>query len=152
MSEIALTLLRLGFLALLWFAVAAVLLLQRRDLKSVRTTGSRREVVKASATETKPIRTKLKHVRVVDTDGDAHLYPLVNGMTFGRGPNNSIVLQDDFASTTHSSVSLVEKNWTYTDLGSTNGSWIGRRRITEPVRLRPGSEIRIGSSVLRFDK
>jgi pSer/pThr/pTyr-binding forkhead associated (FHA) protein len=37
------------------------------------------------------------------------------------------------------------------DLGSTNGSSLNGRRIAGPEVLKPGDEIEIGTSALRFE-
>jgi pSer/pThr/pTyr-binding forkhead associated (FHA) protein len=38
-----------------------------------------------------------------------------------------------------------------TDLGSTNGSRINGRNVEGPEVIRPGDEIELGSTVLRFE-
>jgi pSer/pThr/pTyr-binding forkhead associated (FHA) protein len=38
-----------------------------------------------------------------------------------------------------------------TDLGSTNGSSINGRRINGPEVVKPGDEIEIGTSLMRFE-
>ena len=73
-------------------------------------------------------------------------------MTIGRGGASSVIITDDYASTQHAQLNLTDKGWQYTDLGSTNGSWIDRKRITDPVRLKPKTEIHIGRTVMRFEK
>ncbi|MBI3925842.1 MAG: FHA domain-containing protein [Armatimonadetes bacterium] len=36
----------------------------------------------------------------------------------------------------------------YEDLGSSNGGWIGTQRLSGPIKLRPGQEVRLGLSRL----
>lgn len=152
MSELALTLLRLGFLALLWIVILLVLNFMRRDLKSVRTGSARREAVRPATAEEPARKTKLGHVIVTDEVAQQSEYQLVDGMTIGRGAQCSIVLSDDYASTKHATITFEDKGWFYTDLGSTNGSWVDRKRIDAPLRIRRGTTVRIGTTTLRFEK
>ena len=152
MSEFALTLLRLGFLAFLWVVVFAVIAVMRRDLSQGRGAATRRDAVKPAPKNEPARKTKLNRVVVTEESGNQTEYSLVDGMTFGRGLNASVVLGDDYASTQHASVTLADKGWLYTDLGSTNGSWIDRKRIEAPVKLRPGTTIRIDNTTMRFEK
>ena len=152
MSELALTLLRLGFLALLWIVILLVLNFMRRDLKAARAGSTRREAV-TPATKAEPARkTRLSEVVVTDESEKRSAYDLVDCMTIGRGVQCSIVLSDDYASTKHATVTREDKDWFYTDLGSTNGSWIDRKRIEAPLKLRRGTTVRIGTTTLRFEK
>jgi pSer/pThr/pTyr-binding forkhead associated (FHA) protein len=41
--------------------------------------------------------------------------------------------------------------WILTDLGSTNGSLLNRRRISGSEVLSPGDEIEIGTSLIVFE-
>ena len=42
-------------------------------------------------------------------------------------------------------------SWVLTDLGSTNGSRLNGRRIEGPEVIRPGDEIELGATNLRFE-
>lgn len=153
MSEIALTLLRLGFLLILWLVIFAILGLLRRDLRQAeRRTGNAR-VSAVTPAEPKPARRpNLRHVTVKDESGQETQFELFDGMSFGRSADCSIVLVDDYASSRHAIVSRDDAGWVYTDQGSTNGSWVDRKRLEEPLRLKRGALVRIGHSTLRFDK
>jgi pSer/pThr/pTyr-binding forkhead associated (FHA) protein len=54
------------------------------------------------------------------------------------------VLDDDFVSTNHARLVPNGKLWVVEDLGSTNGTWIGRDRVTSPTVLAPRATLRIG--------
>jgi pSer/pThr/pTyr-binding forkhead associated (FHA) protein len=152
MSEFALTVLRLGFLALLWILIFSILVVMRKDLKVGRASSQRRDAV-TPAQKSEPARkTKVSHLVVITEDDSVSEYTLTDGMIIGRGGKSSVIITDDYASTQHAQLSLTDKGWVYTDLGSTNGSWIDRKRINEPVRLKPNTEIRIGRTVMRFEK
>ncbi|MEU6124086.1 FHA domain-containing protein [Streptomyces sp. NPDC047123] len=70
----------------------------------------------------------------------------------GRSADADVALDDPDVSRLHCSVTLAQDGRvTVTDLGSTNGTAVDGREITDrPVRLSPGSLLRIGESALRL--
>jgi diguanylate cyclase (GGDEF)-like protein len=78
-------------------------------------------------------------------------YVLKAGKTMlGRHPGNDIVLPDDAASRLHAELDydLIGNTVTLRDLGSTNGTWYNRGRLTEPQRLRINDQVHIGQHLL----
>ena len=67
-------------------------------------------------------------------------------ITFGRGEDNSCILDDDYTSTLHARITPREQGWVVEDCGSTNGTWVERRRISSPTPLRSGMHVRIGKA------
>jgi pSer/pThr/pTyr-binding forkhead associated (FHA) protein len=150
MSELLLTILRLGFLVTLWGVIFVVLLLMRRDLKTVERKSLRgRRLVTASGNTKK---SKLSTVVVTDQEGASRRFALNDRMTIGRNAENSIVIDDDYTSGHHARISFDETGWIFTDLGSTNGSWVGRKRLDSELRVKNGTEIRVGRSTVVFEK
>jgi pSer/pThr/pTyr-binding forkhead associated (FHA) protein len=70
--------------------------------------------------------------------------------TIGRSPENSIQLQDTSVSGRHAQLILVAENCYLKDLGSTNGTVINDRPVTE-VQLRAGDRIRFGKVEASFE-
>lgn len=70
----------------------------------------------------------------------------------GRSAEADVPLDDPDVSRLHCAVTLTpEGQVTVTDLGSTNGTTVDGREITDlPVRLSPGSLLRLGESALRL--
>lgn len=70
----------------------------------------------------------------------------------GRSADADVPLDDPDVSRLHCAVTLApDGQVTVTDLGSTNGTTVDGREITErPVRLSPGSLLRLGESALRL--
>lgn len=69
-------------------------------------------------------------------------------MTFGRAPDNTIVINDDFASSRHARIVAQNGAQVLEDLGSTNGTFVDGSRITSPVSLSIGTQITIGHTTL----
>ena len=70
----------------------------------------------------------------------------------GRDPRCGIWLDAPRVSRRHASiaVNLAQDTVVLSDLGSTNGTFLGRTRVTEPVRLTDGADIKIGTVALKF--
>ena len=74
------------------------------------------------------------------------------GVTIGRSRGCDIVLDDPNVSRQHAEIRPRGGSWVLTDLGSTNGSSINGRRLTGPEVVRPGDEIEIGTTPMRFEE
>ncbi len=75
-------------------------------------------------------------------------YPITRGsLTFGRGPDNDIVLDDTQVSRNHARLTRQGEEIIIEDLGSTNGTLVNGRPITGPHVLQPADIISIGASV-----
>ena len=73
------------------------------------------------------------------------------GATIGRSRQCDVVLEDPNISRTHAEIRPRGGSWVLSDLGSTNGSSLNRRRIEGPEVLKPGDEIEVGTSVITFE-
>jgi hypothetical protein len=73
------------------------------------------------------------------------------GVTIGRSRQSDVVLNDPNVSRKHSEIRPRGGSWVLTDLGSTNGSCLNGRRIEGPEVLKPGDEIEIGTSLIKFE-
>ena len=71
-------------------------------------------------------------------------------ITIGRADDSTLVLTDDYVSTRHARLVPREDAWVLEDLGSTNGTYLGRQRVTDPVPVPLGAQIRVGKTVLEL--
>src|SRR5262245_44355006 len=78
-------------------------------------------------------------------------FPVRGGCSIGRSPKNSIVLDWPKVSRRHAIINVqnVGEFWLI-DLGSSNGTFLNKRRIHQPVRLCDRDQIVIGDIVLTF--
>jgi hypothetical protein len=164
MSELTLTLLRLGFLTLLWVFVLSIVAVLRRDLYGTRVTkratavaGTPRPVGRPSApppTRGAPPEPRRDTPRtLVVTEGSLQGTTLALGQAailIGRAPECTLVLEDDYASNRHARFVLDNGVWVIEDLGSTNGTFLGRSRVEAPTPVEPGVPVRIGRTVLEL--
>jgi adenylate cyclase len=73
--------------------------------------------------------------------------------TIGRKADNDITITEESASRLHAELVLSPDGnaLIVRDMGSTNGTYLNRERLTEPRRITSGDEIRIGQHVLSLD-
>ena len=161
MSELALTLIRLGFLSLLWAFVLVTVLVLRRDLRMpadaqpAGRSGRPRRAQGPAKRPKSPRAAKGKGTKLVVIEGPllGTVIPLNDTqVTIGRAPDSTLVIDDDYASSRHARIYPAEGAWIVEDLGSTNGTWINRTRITTPTVLPVGAPLRVGRTTIQVQK
>ena len=83
------------------------------------------------------------------SDGKRHV--LHGSSSLGRTGANRIVLESPKVSRQHALIHLqnIGEFWLI-DFGSSNGTFLNKRRIHHPVRLSDGDQITVGDSVFKF--
>lgn len=87
-----------------------------------------------------------------EEEGSRHELPIPPDCVFrvGRSEKNNLVLCDDLASRTHAMLQCADDGVYITDCGSSNGTFVNGGRISSPVVLRSGDQIKIGHKVITF--
>lgn len=150
--ELVMQLTRAGFLVLLWLFVLAALRVVRSDLyaasgirvamPSLRRGSSQRKTGKARSAKNLVVT----HGALAGTRISLDERPIL----IGRADDSTLVLDDDYASTRHAKLSLRVDEWYVEDLGSTNGTYLDRAKVTAPIRVPLGAQIRIGKTVIEL--
>jgi pSer/pThr/pTyr-binding forkhead associated (FHA) protein len=152
-------LLRAAILVLLWAFVIAAIVAVRHDVFGTRRAAPAAGPARAAAPRTKekpaPARkTRGAPKRLVIVEGPlaGQTFPLAaSPITIGRAEDSTITLTaDDYVSTKHARLTPRGDQWVLEDLGSTNGTYIDRDRVTAATPVGPGTKIRIGTTVLEL--
>ncbi|OPF82036.1 FHA domain-containing protein [Streptomyces antioxidans] len=175
MSELTLTVMRLGFLAVLWLFVIVAVQVIRSDLFGTRVTQ------RGSARRGGPDRPQAQQqqqrqqsapppqrqqsggrgrrgapTKLVVSEGTLTGTTVAlqgQTITLGRAHDSTIVLDDDYASSRHARIYPDrDGQWIVEDLGSTNGTYLDRTRLTTPTPIQLGAPIRIGKTVIELRK
>lgn len=171
MSELTLLILRLGFLALLWVFVFAVVYSLRSDLFGQRA----RRLPEAHAQSPFPVQpssTATVTERLARQRATGPATPIPGGagerasrlvitsgpregteielsgdqLTIGRSSESGLVIRDDYTSTHHARLLLWSDQWVIQDLDSTNGTFIDGRRVTVPTPVPLDTTVKIGTT------
>ena len=170
MSELTLTVMRLGFLAVLWLFVIVAVQVIRSDLFGTRVTqrGARRESARPQQAQRQQAPPPQRQqpaggrqrrnapTKLVVTEGTLTGTTVAlqsQTITLGRAHDSTIVLDDDYASSRHARIYPDRSGqWIVEDLGSTNGTYLDRSRLTTPTPIPLGAPIRIGKTVIELRK
>jgi len=170
MSQLSITLLRLGYLVLLWGMVLVAIAVLRSDLYGTRVTSRGRGLgrrPKPSARTNKspaPSRASMgvragsvstrepaAHLAIVSGSLKGTTLPLgETSILIGRAATCTVVIEDDFLSARHCRIFPENGQWFVEDLGSTNGTFLGNQKVEDPVAFTVGERVRIGSTTLEL--
>jgi hypothetical protein len=173
-SELTLLILRLAFLLVLWGFVFAVVYALRTDLFGQRV--RRQPTAEAASDpfiadtvapppaapvqrpptpanslpgNTSPAATATSASRLVITSGakEGLELPLSNQpLTIGRSSESGLVIRDDYTSTHHARLMLLNDSWVIQDLDSTNGTFLDGRRVVVPTQVPLNTPVKIGTT------
>jgi pSer/pThr/pTyr-binding forkhead associated (FHA) protein len=152
MQGLVLQLTRVGFLLLLWLFIWSVLRILRTDLYAP--TGAVM-VKRGMALRGTLLPNRQRHVarQLIVTEGALAGTRITLGaqpVLIGRADDSTLVLTDDYASTRHARLSQRGAEWYVEDLGSTNGTYLDRAKVTTAVRVPMGTPVRIGKTVIEL--
>lgn len=157
MSELTLFLIRFAYLAILWIFVLSAISVIRSDMFGARVPESARGVAPTKGRKKDKAPTRRRgaptHLLVVEGGNSGARAELSDApLLIGRGSDAAIRLDDDYASTRHARVAASGDEWFVEDLGSTNGTYVGSSRITQPTTIGLGTQVRIGKTILELRK
>ena len=159
MNELSLTIIRVAFLAVLWLFVIAAIGVVRTDLLGGPSTTARRSKARPAqaprqSRPARPPRPGRGSPRILVVTAGAlkgtSLDLAQQQITLGRANDATLVLNDDYASSRHARIFPQDGQWIVEDLGSTNGTYLDRQKVTRPMPVPVGVPIRIGKTVLEL--
>ncbi len=147
MPEIVLDLLKFLLLGILYIFIARAVRVIALDLKDTDSAPA------PARTAPPPKRTKKKtptKAVIVDGGKKGRTLNLDEELIIGRGDKAGLVLDDTYVSTVHARIFAKGDTYMLEDLGSTNGTYVNRQRVTSPVELHRGDQVKIGKTVLEM--
>jgi pSer/pThr/pTyr-binding forkhead associated (FHA) protein len=156
MPESLLTILKFCFLALLYLFFFRVLRAVWAEIRpsaasaAAPAAASRSRTRQQQKTRAGP-PTKLTVVEPKEQSG--RTYPLGNELTVGRAAGCQVALESDsYVSQLHARVFTRDGQLYVEDLGSTNGTYLNRKKVSAPMLVRRGDRLQIGKTVLEAQR
>ena len=153
MPESLLTILKFCFLALLYLFFIRVV----RAVWTEVTAPPPAPAPVAAPTRTRRERTAatrtVAHLRVVEpAEQRGRTYDVADELTIGRAAGCQIPLDDSYASQLHARLFRRNGELLVEDLGSTNGTFLNRKKVDAAVPIRKGDRLQVGKTVLELTK
>jgi pSer/pThr/pTyr-binding forkhead associated (FHA) protein len=154
LPTIVLVILKYVFLAVLYIFVWRAV---RSIYVELRPAGpARGEAMPAKRTAPPPARrTKQAPRKMVVIEGEqlkGKSFPLSDEIILGRAERCHIILEDSYVSQVHARVFAKGDIYMVEDMGSTNGTYVNRNRVTSPTELLRGDRLKVGKTVLEMRK
>ena len=142
MPPIVLTTLKFFFIALIYLFIARAIRVIHIDLVGAR-------VPKPKGARRGPKRGTPKAIAVNEPDKDARVLQLKDEeITFGRATTCTVPLDDTYVSSLHARFFSRDGQWFIEDMGSTNGTYHNRIKVTNPMPVAIGDQVRIGKTIV----
>jgi hypothetical protein len=77
-------------------------------------------------------------------------YPLTDELTVGRAAGCHVTVDDTYASQLHARVFSRDGQFFVEDLGSTNGTYLNRTKVSGPQVMRRGDRLQVGNTVMEL--
>lgn len=148
MPPFVLTVLKILLLAVLYFFIYRAIRAIVADLYGRGGPGEGRRARKG---EGRPARGKGEPKRVVVMDEHGRkvaTHRLDGTLQIGRSSACQIRPDDTYLSQIHARISPRGQGWVVEDLGSTNGTYLNKRKVAVPTGIAPGDRIRLGKTTL----
>jgi pSer/pThr/pTyr-binding forkhead associated (FHA) protein len=154
MPDLVLVILKYVFLAILWIFVARAVRAVLVELRPAKTAAPVRSSPVASQPPSR--KTKKPPAKAVVIEGEGlrgKTFSLQQELTIGRSEQCHVRVEGDtYVSSVHARIFSRDASYMVEDLGSTNGTYLNRRRITAPVELQRGDRVKVGKTVLEMRK
>ena len=150
MDEQLLTILKLCLLALLYLFFLRVLRAVWTEIRGpkVATATPRRAQREAKRVDRKAAAVQLAIVEPAEQKG--RRYDLADELTVGRAAGCQVTIDDTYASQLHARVFARDGQLFVEDLGSTNGTYLNRKKVQGPQVMRRGDRLQVGNTVMEL--
>ena len=111
-----------------------------------------RPVSAAPVAEAKPASRPPEKLSVTAPNAKPRTFDIDDELIIGRADKCHVVIGDSYASQVHARVFKKQDNVYIEDMGSTNGTYLNRKKVTAPVKVNRGDVARIGKTQMEFKR
>jgi pSer/pThr/pTyr-binding forkhead associated (FHA) protein len=151
--DLVLELLKYVFLVVLYIFVARAVRAVYLELRPASPRSTRQSAPAPARPPSRRARKAPKKAAVVEGGNlKGKSFDLGNELIVGRAEKCHVVLDDTYVSQMHARIFAKEDAYMLEDLGSTNGTYLNRQKVTSPTEVQRGDRVKIGRTVLEMRK
>lgn len=153
MPDIVLDILKYVFLVVLYIFVARAVravMIELRPAPAPTASRGQSAAGKPAARRAKKAPKRAAIVEGASTSGKN--FDLGQELTIGRDDKCHVILDDTYVSQVHARIFSRGESYFLEDLGSTNGTYLNRKRVGGATELQRGDRVKIGKTVLEMRK
>lgn len=149
MPEAVLDILKYFFLFLIFLFLARAVKAMILEISGPRAARSLASPA-APATPTRPAGRAPEKMAVTAPGSKPRMFDIGDELIIGRADKCHVVIGDSYASQIHARVFRRQDAVYIEDMGSTNGTYLNRRKVTSPLQVNRGDTARIGKTEMEF--
>lgn len=160
MSELALFLVRTGFLVLLWIFIFSIISVIRADLFGQKVVSRVAQANVPSVFSSPGISSAeglspqdIKATKLLVTAGEkvgTEIALSGRQLTIGRAADSDLIVDDEYASTNHAKLVFINGEWLIQDLDSTNGTYLDGQKLSTPLPVPMNTAVRVGQTTFEL--
>lgn len=151
MPDIVLDILKYVFLIVLYIFVARAVRAVMIELRPATAGRAARGETPAPKSSGRKIKKVPKRAVIIEgSSSSGKNFDLGQELTIGRADKCHVVLDDTYVSQVHARVFPRGDSFFIEDLGSTNGTYLNRKRVGGATELQRGDRVKIGKTVLEM--
>ncbi|MCU1354457.1 MAG: hypothetical protein JWM05_3666 [Acidimicrobiales bacterium] len=150
MSEQLLTILKLCLLVLLYLFFLRVLRAVWAELRGPKRVEQKPQRAKREARKVHRNAAPVQLAVIEPAAQKGRTYSLGEEVTLGRAPGCQVTLDDTYASQIHARLFARDGQTFVEDLGSTNGTYLNRKKVQGPMVMQRGDRLQIGNTVMEL--
>jgi hypothetical protein len=155
-SELALFLVRTGFLALLWIFIFSIISVIRADLFGQKVVSKVASANLPNAFVSTPVSnpanakpSEQKATKIVVTAGEkigTEIALSGRQLSIGRASDSDLIVDDEYTSTHHAKLVFINGEWLIQDLDSTNGTLLDGKKVATTTVVPLNTQVRVGQT------
>lgn len=149
MPAIVLDVLKYLFILLIFLFLARAVRAMLMEIAGPRT--ARAQTNRPAGVKARPGKPP-ERVTLIQPDGKSKTFDIGDELMIGRDAKCQVILEDTYASQIHARVFTKDDGVFIEDMGSTNGTYLNRKKVTSALSVARGDRVRIGKTELEFKR
>jgi hypothetical protein len=151
MPEAVLDILKYFFLFLIFLFLARAVKAMFLEISGPRASKAS-PLVPSAPVPARPAGRAPEKMAVTAPDAKPRSFDIGDELIIGRADKCHVVIGDSYASQIHARVFRRQDAVYIEDMGSTNGTYLNRRKVTAPIQVNRGDTARIGKTEMEFKR